>query len=151
MDHPILIGWREKVDLPYWGLFGLRAKADTGARSSAIDVAQVEELPGERVRFEVVTDRKDPEARHVLEADVVRRTRIRSSFGQAHDRLFVETRLRLAGEELVIELGLVCRKNMLSRMLLGRKTLEGRFAVDPGRRYLHKSKKRRSGPRASAG
>ena len=142
MTDPVLIGWRERVDLPEWELFGLRAKADTGARSSAIDVAQYEELPGNRVRFEVVTDRDDPDARHILEATIVRRTRVRSSFGQAHDRLFVITRLRLAGQEFDIELGLVCRKNMLSRMLLGRKTLEGHFAVDPGRRYLHRAKRR---------
>lgn len=140
------IGWREYVALPDWNLHGIRAKADTGARSSAIDVANLEELPGDRVRFEVVGDRSHPERRVVIEAGIVRRTRVRSSFGQAHDRLFVETTLRLAKRDLTIELGLVCRENMLCRMLLGRKSLEHVFAVDPGRIYLHGRRRRRRSP-----
>ena len=143
MNDPILIGWRERVDLPDWGLSALRAKADTGARSSAIDVAEIEELADGTVRFVVVTDRKDPAARWTLEAPISRRTRVRSSFGQDHDRLFVTTRIRLAGIEFTTEVGLVSRRSMISRMLLGRRTLANRFAVDSARRYLHRPSKRR--------
>lgn len=142
----LTIGWREFVDLPDWGLTKVRAKADTGARSSAIDVALVEELPHNRVRFEVVLDRKDPSSRVSLEAEISRRSRVRSSFGDHHDRLFVKTLLLLAGSTFEIEVGLVSRKNMACRMLLGRRDIEKRFLVDAGRRYLHRKKKKLKKP-----
>ena len=142
-DEPTTIGWREYVDLPAWGVAGVMAKADTGARSSAVDVAEIEELPGGRVRFAVIGDRKGPEARTVVETDVARRTRVKSSFGDAHERIFVRTTIRVAGREIEAELGLVSRHAMRCRMLLGRKTLEHAFLVDPSRCYLHGRKKRK--------
>lgn len=141
-----LIGWREYVELPDWGIARVVAKADTGARSSAIDVSHLEELPGDRVRFEVVSDRRGSGRSSVVEADVLRRAHVKSSFGEGHDRLFVETTLKLAGREVPVQLGLVDRRAMRWRMLLGRRALEGVFAVDPGRCYLHgrrKPKKRK--------
>jgi hypothetical protein len=143
-DSVTLIGWREYVELPDWKLHGVRAKADTGARSSAIDVRRIEELPGERVRFTVVTDR-DKGTERTIVSDITRRTRIRSSFGRAHDRLFVKTRIALAGREVIAEVGLVSRRHMLCRMLIGRKTLEHVFIVDPSRAYVH-GRRRRSKP-----
>jgi hypothetical protein len=130
-EEAALIGWREYVELPEWGLAGIKAKVDTGARSSAIDVRHILELPGERVRFEIAADRGSGTRLHTVEAAIVRRSRVRSSFGQAHDRLFVATTL-----------GLVSRENMLCRMLLGRQSLGHLFVVDPGRIYLHGRRKR---------
>jgi len=141
--EPTLVGWREYVELPEWGLTGIKAKVDTGARSSAIDVRHLQELPGERVRFEVATGRGGTARLRTVEAEVVRRTRVRSSFGDARDRLFVETTVALAGRELRVEMGLVSRENMLCRMLLVRRSLEQVFVVDPGRIYLHGRRKRR--------
>jgi hypothetical protein len=138
-----LVGWREYVELPEWGVSRIRVKVDTGARSSAIDVSHLEELPGERVRFEIVPNRKREASRRVIEAKIVRRTKVRSSFGEARDRLFVEAEVRLAGRTLRVEVGLVSRENMLCRMLLGRKSLEHVFVVDPGRTYLHGKRKRK--------
>jgi hypothetical protein len=144
-DGPKLdvIGWREYVDLPDWGGARVKAKADTGARSSAIDVANLEEIDGDRVRFEVVFDRSHPDERTEVIAQITRRTHIRSSFGHRHDRLFVRTRIRIGDHEREAEIGLVCRKNMRCRMLLGRTFLEGHFIVDSGRTYV-RSKRRRS-------
>lgn len=139
----VVIGWREYVDLPEWELLGIRAKADTGARSSAIDVSHIEELPNGRVRFEVVASRGKRDERQVIEAEIVRRTRVKSSFGSAHDRLFVATTVRVAGQSLRTELGLVNRKNMLTRMLLGRRSLDDLFLVDPGHCYLHGRKRKK--------
>lgn len=135
--EPIVIGWRERVDLPEWGLFSIQAKADTGARSSAIDVDNIEELPHDRVRFEVVVRRTGRGLRKVMEAPVSRRSRVRSSLGDDHARIFVSTRLSLAGRLVTTEIGLVSRESMISRMLLGRRCLEGAFLVDSGRRYVH--------------
>lgn len=137
LNAPSVIGWREYVDLPDWGLYFVKAKADTGARSSAIDVSHIEELPGNRVRFEVVGARGNAKRTSVVTAEIVRRAHVRSSQGQGHDRLFVKTTICVAGKTFQTELSLVDREKMLTRMLLGRRSLEGVFVVDSGHCYLH--------------
>ncbi|MFD2255672.1 ATP-dependent zinc protease [Luteolibacter algae] len=124
----IIIGWREWVEFPDWS-FKLRAKADTGARSSAIDCAEITELPNNRVRFTVRLDRKEKKLL-VLEEDIVMRKRVRSSTGHPTDRIFVETTLQLAGTQKRILVSLVCRKRMIHRLLLGREALGSDFLVN---------------------
>lgn len=133
---PIVIGWREPVALPEWGIARLKAKADTGARTSAIDVDRFELLPGDRVRFALVVDRDQPDRRIAIETAVVRTARVRSSLGIMHERPIVRTTMHLGGIDKTIEIGLVCRKNMLCRMLLGRKALSPEFHIDPSRRVV---------------
>lgn len=128
MNKATVIGWREWVDLPDWGL-RIRAKADTGARSSAIDCAEITELAGDRVRFVVRLKRKQTKL-ITLEEPVALRKHVRSSSGQGHDRIFVETTLELAGRSKRIMVSLVCRKRMIHRMLLGREALGGDFLID---------------------
>lgn len=128
MKQAVVIGWREWAKLPDWNL-ELRAKADTGARSSAIDCSKIEELPGERVRFTVRLSRKKNRNR-TLEAPIAMRKRVRSSTGKGRDRFFVETTLLLGGHEKRILISLTCRKRMIHRMLLGREALAGSFLVD---------------------
>lgn len=123
------IGWREWAEFPGWGC-RLKAKADTGARSSAIDCAEITELPGDRVRFTVRLDRKDKKL-ITLEEDIVARKKVRSSTGLPTSRIFVETQLRLAGVEKRVVVSLVCRKTMIHRLLLGREALAKDFVVDP--------------------
>lgn len=154
----IVIGWKERVELPEWDIGWIIAKADTGARTGAIDVSNLIELPGERVRFDVVLDRStgtDHErTRRTIETAIARRSRVKSSFGASHDRLFVETTLHLGPVRKTVQLGLVSRKNMLCRMLLGRAALAPEFVVDSDRRYVfgrHLAKKKtRSRKKGSA-
>ena len=140
---PIVIGWTEYVDLPDWGVRRLVAKVDTGARSSALHVENIRELPRGIVRFDVVLHRDQRDRRVHVRAHVKRRSRVRSSNGEIHQRLFVETTLRLGGVEKSIEVGLVDRAKMIHRMLLGRAALAGPFLIDVDHRMLH-SKPRRS-------
>ncbi len=132
----LVVGWREHVDFPDWHLRGIVAKLDTGARTGAMDVTEVQELPGDRVRFSIRLKRRSGEVSAQVEAPISRRARVRSAFGHAHDRLFVETRIRIGGVVRTVELGLVSRRKMLCRVLLGRKALDGHFLVDSGRRYV---------------
>jgi hypothetical protein len=134
-EQPRIIGVVERVDFPDWGVRGLSARVDTGARTSAIHVEDVELLPGGRVRFDVRLRRDDPKARVTVEAKVSRRANVRSSTGQTDARLFVKAHVRLGGREHQIEVGLVDRRHMQYRMLLGRSALERRFLVDVTRRY----------------
>ena len=130
MPKPIVIGWKESIDLPEWGIFNITAKADSGARRSAIDVEKIVELPGNRVRFEVAANRREGVLRTTVTADIVHQTHVRSSNGQQHERYFVATVVRVGGVSKTIELSLSSRKHMQCRMLLGRKALEGHFLVD---------------------
>lgn len=131
-----MIGWREYVALPEWGVAGIKAKADTGARTSVIDVANLSELPGDQVRFDIVIQRGPPAERFTVIAPIVRRTRVKSSFGASHDRLVVRTWLSLGPITKEVELSLVSRKGMICRMLLGRQTLEPELLVDSSGWYL---------------
>ncbi len=134
------IGWREWVEFPDWSM-RLRAKADTGAKSSAIDCAEITELPGNRVRFTVRLDRKEKKL-ITLEEDIKLRKRVRSSTGHPTDRIFVETTLLLAGIEKKIIVSLVCRKRMIHRLLLGREALGGDFLVNSSVDHWATPKKR---------
>jgi hypothetical protein len=131
----VLIGFAERVDLPDWGIVRIRAKVDTGARTSALHVDGIERLPGGKVRFDVVMNRTTGRTRHVV-TDVVRVGQVRSSSGLAETRYFVATRLRVGGIIKEIEISLARRHAMQFRMLLGRTALGHDFLIDAGRRYV---------------
>jgi hypothetical protein len=145
--EPVVIGWTECVDLPDWGVTGLQAKVDTGARSSALHVENIRELPRGVVLFDVVLHRKHRDRRVPVRTHVTRRSRVRSSNGQLSYRLFVETTLRLGAIEKTIELSLVDREMMIHRMLLGRAALSGPFLIDVDHRMLQSRRKRRAARR----
>jgi hypothetical protein len=135
--EPIVVGWREYVALPEWGIPRLKAKIDTGARTSAIHVGALEWLPDGCARFEVVV-REKPERRTILvTARPVRRTTVKPSHGKPQERLVFRTTMKLGPIEREIELSLVSRKGMLCRMLVGRLGLPPRVLVDSHRIYLH--------------
>lgn len=145
MDEPALVlGWAEVVELPEWGIRGLRAKVDSGARTSALHVESIEELGGDRVRFHVVVTRRPVRRVHV-EAVVCRRAAVRASSGHAEPRIFVRTALRVGRHEHPIEIGLVARDTMRFRMLIGRSGVPRGVLVDCARRYVlgRPSQKRR--------
>lgn len=144
-DYKVLIGWNEYVDLPEWGIARLRAKVDTGARSSALHVENVEELSGGRVRFEVVLHRIKRDRRVRVTTRVVRRGRVRSSTGHYETRIFVTAPVRIGPVERDVEVSLVDRERMIFRMLLGRSALEG-LLVDPVHRALLGRPPRRRDP-----
>jgi ribosomal protein S6--L-glutamate ligase len=133
--EPRVIGVAEYVDFPDWGVRRLRARVDTGARTSALHVESVRELSGGRVRFEVRLKKSDSGARVTVTARVARRAPVRASTGQVEPRLFVRVWIELGGREQRIEVGLVDRSSMEYRMLLGRSALEHRYLVDVTKRY----------------
>lgn len=135
-ERPLTIGWRERVDLPEWRIRGLRAKIDTGARTSAVDVAQFEHLDNDDIRFEIVIRLKPERKTKWVRATPIRTSVVKPSHGETQERPVCLTRVRIGAHEYGIELGLVCRKNMLCRMLIGREALKDRFVVDVSEKYL---------------
>ncbi|NNL86040.1 MAG: ATP-dependent zinc protease, partial [Myxococcales bacterium] len=144
----VVIGWTESVEFPDWNIGAIRAKIDTGARTSALHVEDIEETGRGRVRFDVILHRAKRD-RHVhVTAPITRRARVRSSNGEYEERYFVETILSLGPLRKRIEISLVDRGEMRFRMLLGRTALAGVW-VDVahanllGRKARRKSAKRR--------
>lgn len=134
-----LIGWREWVDLPDLGLFDIKAKVDTGARTSALhafDVEPFEEDGRQRVRFRMHPQHRSDDKVQVCEADVVDERVVTNSGGQREPRFVIETTLDFAGERWPIEMTLTARDDMMFRMLLGRTAMNGRLIVDPEQSYL---------------
>ncbi|MFT5223707.1 MAG: hypothetical protein ACI867_002031 [Glaciecola sp.] len=137
-DTPV-IGWREWVFLPTLGDIVVKAKVDTGARTSAIHATNVE--PFDRnddqwVRFLVHPDHDDPDVTKSVEARLVDRRHIRSSSGNQEHRYVVHVKASLHGVTFPIELTLTERSDMGFRMLLGRRAVRRRFLIDGSRSYL---------------
>lgn len=139
---PQVIGWKETVDLPDWGIGSILAKSDTGARRSALDVHNVIELPGNRVQFDIVLDRKDRSHTKTIIAPIDHQTHVRSSNGDQHERYFVRTNVTIHGCTKEVEFSLVSRESMMCRILLGRKALEGDFLVDSSQKHVTRPRRK---------
>ncbi len=134
-----IIGWSEVVALPTWGIRRLKAKIDTGARSSALHVENLVFLPGEVVEFDVVLNLSGT-SKHRVTAPITRWARVLSSNGTGERRPFVKTKMKLGGVVIPVEMSLVSRGEMRFRMLVGRTALASKFLVDSGKRAPAKPK-----------
>ncbi len=135
-----IIGWREQLALPDLGISEVKAKIDTGARSSALHAFDVETFNsnGKRmVRFKVHPYQRDAHRTVTAEAELLDQRQVRNSGGQTQVRPVIETTVELNGDRWSIELTLTNRDVMGFRMLLGRQAVRRRFLVDAGRSFLH--------------
>jgi hypothetical protein len=136
---PHLIGWREWVSLPELGIDAIKAKVDTGARTStlhAFEVDPYEESGVPMVRFGIHPLQKRTDVEIYCTAPVVDRRWVSDSGGHREQRWVILTRLRLGAIEWPLELTLTNRDSMLFRMLLGRTGMGHRFMVRPDASYL---------------
>lgn len=133
------VGWREWVSLPGLGVPRIKAKLDTGARSSALHAWNVRRFKRggiSMVRFGIHPIQRDDRTSVEAEAVVLGERKVRSSSGQITLRIVVRTDLEMLGERWPIELTLARRDEMGFRLLLGRQALRGRVVIDPGTSYL---------------
>ncbi len=134
-EIPIL-GWREVVSLRELGIPKIRAKVDTGAKTSSIDAVECEvfedALGVEMVRFVVRVGKRN----YDCECPVYEHRSVRSSSGHEAIRPVIVTTCQALGIKWPIELTLADREQMRYSMLLGREALSERFVVDPGMSYL---------------
>lgn len=140
------MGWREWVALPELGVDRIKAKVDTGARSSALHAFRLREVVRDgqtRVRFDVHPKQRSAADAIPVEFPVHDRRSVRSSDGRVQTRYVIRTVLRIGDAEWPIDLTLSRRDDMGFRMLLGREAIRGRFIVDPARSHVAAPKKRK--------
>ncbi|MGD1897073.1 MAG: ATP-dependent zinc protease [Phormidesmis sp.] len=137
-----LIGWRERLALPELSVTSVKAKIDTGARSSALhafDIELFKRADVDFVRFKVHPAQRHKKKTVTVEAQLLEMRSIRSSSGQAEMRPVIETLVATNSLQWPIELTLTNRDMMGFRMLLGRQAVRQRFLVDSGQSYLQSS------------
>ncbi|MFV0320328.1 MAG: ATP-dependent zinc protease [Microbacterium sp.] len=136
--HPTTTaGWREWVGLPDLQVEWIKAKLDTGARSSSLHATDVELIPGspDRVRFRVLPWQATDDDAVAYECPVHDRRIVRSSSGHSEERYTVLLDVVLMGRRVAAEVTLSSRDEMGFRMLIGREVLRRGFLVDAARSF----------------
>ena len=147
-DELLTFGWREWVGLPELGIPMIKAKIDTGARTSALHAFEVRpysENGRDRVEFRMHPAQRDNDTVVTCVADVLDVRTITDSGGHKEERFVISTELSIGGYSWPIEATLTARDDMLFRMLLGRTALKGRAQVNPARSYVIGKKRRPKG------
>lgn len=139
VQETFVLGWEEWLGLPDLGLAAVKAKIDTGARTSALHAFSIEEIgtaDRPRVRFGVhpIPGREDVSV--VCVADVVDRRDVTSSNGETERRYVIRTSVRMGERTWPIEITLANRETMAYRMLLGRQAVQADMVVDPTRSFV---------------
>ncbi|MEG6509095.1 ATP-dependent zinc protease [Methyloligella sp. 2.7D] len=138
--EPVLhIGWREWIALPELGIPAIKAKIDTGARTSSLHAWNIEPFRRRGVlwlRFDVHPLQRSQAKTIRCEAPAVDKRNVRNSGGHVEERHVIETSLRLGTYAQKIELTLTDRDQMGFRMLLGRTALQDGILIDPARSFL---------------
>lgn len=141
---PLIIGWREWISLPELGIKRLKAKVDTGARTSALHAHQVEcyqDHGVNKVKFTIYPLHHFPEKPVVCVAELQDIRWVTDSGGHREQRPVIKTLIKMADKSWPIEITLTSRDDMSFRMLLGRTAMQNQFVVDPASSYKLTKKK----------
>lgn len=139
MENKKTIGWKEWVSLPAIHIPAIKAKIDTGARTSALHTYQMERLSKDGkdiVRFNIHPLQKNTDNLIACESEILDMRTVKDSGGHKEERIFIQTSVSIHEKTWDIEISLTCRENMLFRMLLGRTALvSGGMIVSPELKY----------------
>ena len=137
-----VIGWREWVRLPDLGIDAIKAKVDTGARTSSLHAFNLKEFERDGktyARFVVHPAQRSVKGSVSVEAEVVDRRAVRNpgGVGRVELRPVITTEVEIGADRWPIEITLTRRDEMGFRMLLGRQAVRRRFVVDVGRSFIN--------------
>jgi hypothetical protein len=148
-ESVVTLGWREWVSLPGLGIDRIKAKVDTGARTSALHAFQIEEFEQQGqtwVRFKMHPVQRDNETVTECVAQAIDQRVVSDSGGHREKRWVIRSDIVIGPHRWPAEFTLTSRDDMLFRMLLGRTAMKNRVLVDPAKSYLvGKSKEASSG------
>ncbi len=139
-SEPALLGWREWVALPDLGLPAIKAKVDTGARTSALHAYLIEPYRSDgrdMLRFLIHPIQGNQELSVECRCPVFDFREVTDSGGHREMRYVIRTDVVIGGARWPIEMTLTNRDTMRFRMLLGRRAMEDRYRVDPGASYIN--------------
>jgi hypothetical protein len=139
VEEKELIGWREWVGLPELGVNKIKAKIDTGARTSALDVAACEIVLVEgrkMARFTIKYGSPRKRKQKTCIAEVLDERRVTDSGGHQEHRVVIATQIQIGAQRKRIEVTLARRQGMKFRMLLGRTAIADDYLVDANSSYL---------------
>jgi hypothetical protein len=134
-----LIGWREWVALPDLNILHIKAKIDTGARTSALHAFEVDtfqENGKNKVRFALHPKQRSVKKVITCVTDLVDTRTVTDSGGHKELRHVIQTDIIAGAQRWPIEITLTCREDMRFRFLLGRNALRGHYCVEPAASYL---------------
>jgi hypothetical protein len=137
----VILGWREIISIPELGIKEIKAKLDTGARTSALHVSNLKIIKRSKTQFAEFTvhpkqhsAKPEIHTRHKISSFRI----VKSSNGQSSKRPVIKANVVLGLEKKEIEITLVNRDLMGFRLLIGRTALKPKFIVDPGKSFLSK-------------
>jgi ribosomal protein S6--L-glutamate ligase len=134
-----LIGRQEWCSLPELGLSHIKAKIDTGAKTSALHAEDITVLTKGHKQVVCFLVRPFPdEDDHASKCNVPLKEirEIKSSNGDIESRCVIEVELIMGAVKKTIELTLTDRNLMRFNLLLGREALSGEVVIDPAKKYL---------------
>lgn len=136
-----IIGWREWVELPELGIVQIKAKVDTGARTSALHAFALrpfKEGDKDKICFDIHPLQNNVETVITCTADIIDKRVVSDSGGHREERFVIQTPIVIGNKTWPIEITLTERDTMLFRMLLGRNALRKRFMINPARSFVAK-------------
>ena len=129
------IGWREWIYLPKYEDFAIKAKVDTGARTSALHATQIKEYINNGNKL--VSFRLHQSNKHIeISTQLIRYIKITSSFGDSEVRPLIRLKIRLGERSWFTEVTLTKRNRMTYPMLIGRNTLMKKYLIHSHKSYL---------------
>ncbi len=139
IHHRPFIGWREWVSLPELGIASIKAKIDTGARTSALHAFALHpfrEGNQDKIRFDMHPQQRNDQIIITCVADIIDQREVTDSGGHREMRYVIRTPITLGQKTWPIEITLTERDSMLFRMLLGRSAIRRKFNIDPAKSFF---------------
>jgi len=139
LENLKIIGSEEWCSFETFGIPAIKARVDSGAKTSSIQANAIKTFFKENqewVSFEVNPLQVNRSISITCEAKVHAKRSVKSSMGISEERIVIKAPITFGKDTFEIELTLANRDSMEFRMLLGREALQNRYLVNPSATYL---------------